>query len=254
MKRKLIFFTVAITIVALFAVGEVLAGDCGDNVLPGINIHFIGIEKQTDGTYEVTYDVSGNKVSNLTSVDLALPKNVNVVWMPSAYTWSDPGEGAQAGDGNWGEDFWEQRIISGTPQDVGDSKLFYFRVSNGGEATGGININATRGRTETCTTTVPSGFAQEAVISEKKVITEDGAEICLRVDPITQCEMAVDCDTGVELSYISVQEAFRIGDETSSNPVLYVAVPGEPCQTFTADDGIPGSTRYYCSGGKCYPY
>jgi hypothetical protein len=250
MKKKQILFTLAITIVALFAAGEVLAGDCGDGVLPGINIHYIGMERQADGTYEVNYEVSGNKVNDLTSVDLALPKNINVVWMPPAYTWSDPGEGAQAGDGNWGEDLWEQRIISGTPQDVGNSKLFHFRVTNGGETTGGLNINATRGRTETCTTTVPYGFAQEAVIAEKKVITEDGAVICLRADPTTQCEVAVDCDTGEVLPSIPVQEALRIGE----NPVLYVAVPGEPCQTFTVDDGVAGSTRYYCSGGYCYAY
>lgn len=250
MKTKLNLLIVAITIVGLFAVGEVLALECGDGILPGINIHYIGMVRQTDGTWEVNYELSGNKVNELTSVDIALPRNVNVVWMPSAYALSEPGEGAQQGEVNWGEGFWQEQVLTGPPQDVGDSKLLYFRVTAGGETTGGINLNATRGRTQVCNTTVPSGFAQQAVIASKKVITEDGAEICLEADPLTQCEVAVDCLTGDKIDGIPVQEAFRIGD----HPVTYVAVPGEPCQTFTADDGVPGATRYYCSGGVCYPY
>ena len=254
MKKKLNLLMGAITIVALFAAGEVLAGDCGANVLPGINVDYDGMERQDDGTYLVRYILSGQKINDLTSVDIALAKNINVVMplLPSGYSLSEPGEGSQVGDSNWGEDFWEQIILTGTPQEVGDSKLLYFYVTNGGETTGGINLNATRGRTRTCTTTVPSGssFAQQAVIAFKKVITQDGAEICLQADPVTQCEKAVNCISGDPIPGIPVQEAIRIGD----NPVTYVAVPGEPCQTFTADDGIPGATRYYCSGGYCYPY
>jgi hypothetical protein len=219
-------------------------------VLPGINVYYLGMERQTDGTYIVRYDVSGTKANDLTSVDLALPRNINIVDMPDSYKLSEPGQGALVGNNKWGKDFWEQRILSGPPQDTGDgTKLFFFKVTSGGEAIGGININATRGRTQTCSTTVPSSYAQEAVIATKTVITEDGTEICVQADPRTQCETVVDCDTGVALPSIPVQEALKIGD----HPVTYVAVPGEPCQTFIVDDGVPGATRYYCSGGRCVP-
>ena len=90
MKKKLFLFTVAITILALFAAGEVLAGDTCANLLPGITITYDGMEKQADGTYLVSYTISGNKVSDLTSVDLALPKNIIVVWMPDAYKYEKP--------------------------------------------------------------------------------------------------------------------------------------------------------------------
>jgi hypothetical protein len=93
-------------------------------------------------------------------------------------------------------------------------------------------------------------WIQEAVIAEKRVIDKDGGEICLRSDPRTQCDVAVNCETGDPIEGIPVQQALQIG----VNPVLYVAVPGAACQTFTVDDGVDGATRYYCSGGICYPY
>jgi hypothetical protein len=246
-KKSLIFFGMVVALVNLFAAGNVLADGC--TPLPNITMQFIALELQTDGNYLATYEVTGSKIGDLTSVDLALPKNVNVVSFPSGYHLAAPGAGASANP-NWGKNFFNDQILTGSPQEVGDSKLFTFKVSNGGETTGGANLNASRGRSESCAITVPSAFAQEAVIGFKTIITETGAEICVRADPTTQCEVAVDCETGADIEgSIPVSQALSIGD----NQVLYVAVPGETCQTFVVDDGIDGSTCYYCSGGRCYP-
>ena len=95
------------------------------------------------------------------------------------------------------------------------------------------------------------GLAREPIISQDTyidsqiIMTKEGKRICVKLDPVTQCGKPVNCDTGeyIEKGRIPATELFRAN---------YIEVPGSPCNSFTAD--VPGNTRYYCSGGYCYPY
>lgn len=96
---------------------------------------------------------------------------------------------------------------------------------------------------------VGGGFAQPAVTAEKRTITEDGHEFCSIVDPATQCEVGIDCQTRELLPSVPLAEVIGVDNA----PAVYLAIPGQQCPTFATDNGTP-HTRYYCSGGKCYPY
>ena len=87
-------------------------------------------------------------------------------------------------------------------------------------------------------------IAQESYIDTQIIRTEDKGEVCIKLDKISQCGTAVDCKTNKPLDRFSVKEIFG---------VKYIEVPGSPCDSFTADNGR-GNTRYYCSGGWCFPY
>lgn len=95
------------------------------------------------------------------------------------------------------------------------------------------------------------GLAREPIISQDTyidsqiIMTKEGKRICVKLDPVTQCGKPVECgtDTYIEKGRIPVSELFK---------AHYIEVPGSRCNSFTAD--VPGNTRYYCSGGYCYPY
>jgi len=95
------------------------------------------------------------------------------------------------------------------------------------------------------------GFAEEPIISRdtyivnQTLVSKEGRRICIKLDPKTQCGKPINCDTGeyIEKGRIPATELFKAN---------YIEVPGSPCNSFTAD--VPGNTRYYCSGGYCYPY
>ena len=91
------------------------------------------------------------------------------------------------------------------------------------------------------------GIAQETFIESLTISTSDGkGSICVQLDRDTPCGKAVNCKTGELIKPRKVEEIFK--------GWKYIETPGSPCNSFTADDGIPGNTRYYCSGGYCYPY
>jgi hypothetical protein len=93
------------------------------------------------------------------------------------------------------------------------------------------------------------GFAQEPYLSRYTFIdnqiikSKDKGRICIKLDPKTQCGKPVKCGTNDYIEGIPVKALFNVN---------YIEVPGSSCNSFTAD--IPGNTRYYCSGGYCYPY
>ncbi len=90
-------------------------------------------------------------------------------------------------------------------------------------------------------------IAQETFIKSLTISTSDEkGSICVQLDRDTPCGKAVNCKTGELIKPIKVEEIFK--------GWKYIETPGSPCNSFTADDGIPGNTRYYCSGGYCYPY
>jgi hypothetical protein len=89
--------------------------------------------------------------------------------------------------------------------------------------------------------------APQAFTAEKRTTTTDGKEICTIVDPTTQCEVGVDCQTHAILP--SEPLSTVIGVE--GDPATYVAIPGQQCPTFVTDNGGPNTT-WYCSGGRCY--
>jgi hypothetical protein len=245
-----LLFTLVVATVALFATGEVLAQpSCSP--LPGITITYDGYEQKADLSYEFKYILSGNKSNETTSIDYALGAKVNVVWMPPAYHYSEPGEGSSVSEMNWLEGLYLYRALTATPQDVGDEKVFYFRVSSPAEANGAAMINATRGRAELCLITVPAAYAQAAVEERKDFIAEDGVSICTNVNPTTQGIIVVHCDTRLpRTDGVPISEVFDI----HGFPAKSFSVPGSPSGMFIADDGVPGATKYMCCEGVCYPY
>jgi hypothetical protein len=93
------------------------------------------------------------------------------------------------------------------------------------------------------------GHATEMKVNTEReiYITRDKAQVCVELNPITGCGMAVDCGSGNPLKgEKKIEELLKVW--------RYIEVPGAPCNSFILDDGVPGNTRYYCSGGICYPY
>jgi hypothetical protein len=88
-----------------------------------------------------------------------------------------------------------------------------------------------------------------AYTSEKKTTTADGNEFCTQVNPATQCEVGVDCQTREILPSVPLSDVVGVDGYAAT----YVAIPGQQCPTFVTDNGTP-HTRYYCSGGYCYVY
>ena len=81
-------------------------------------------------------------------------------------------------------------------------------------------------------------------------ITKDKGQVCVKQNPVTGCGRAVDCESDDPKEGFPIKELL----EKFNIKFLYIEVPGAPCNSFIFDDGIPGNTRYYCSGGYCYPY
>ena len=93
-----------------------------------------------------------------------------------------------------------------------------------------------------------SGFAQLANEGVKVIELADGTTICTIVDPVTQCEVGVECgsDPLVFLSFDTLAEVFGV-----DNPQIGISNQG--CTTFDIDNDLD-NTRWRCSGGRCYPY
>lgn len=103
-----------------------------------------------------------------------------------------------------------------------------------------------------------NGYAQETLTSKKIIESSDGqSKLCTKVDPTTQCEIAVDCGTGEPLpeeDAIDLTELVGVvGVDGVPDPVANFSVPGLACATAVFDNGLP-NTRYYCSGGRCWAF
>ena len=97
---------------------------------------------------------------------------------------------------------------------------------------------------------IGDGFVQDSVTAEKRTISADGSEICTLVDPMTQCEVGVNCNTGaVRTDAIDLEDLVKVDGDIA----ITASVPGQQCPTFILDNGLP-NTHYYCSGGRCYAY
>ena len=95
------------------------------------------------------------------------------------------------------------------------------------------------------------GIAQDVFTDIEIYRTKDGGQYCVKLNPETHCGMAVDCVTEAPIKQrYTVKELFK----KLNIKFKYIEVPGSPCNSFIFDDGIPGDTYYYCSGGYCYAY
>jgi hypothetical protein len=98
------------------------------------------------------------------------------------------------------------------------------------------------------------GFAQYAVVSAKKIITEEGFELCVKSDPYTQCDQLVDCETGEEFPYKTTDQFIfgAIGETTGlTSPLVETSTPGSGCATLILRTSGDHSFYYY-SGGRWY--
>lgn len=102
-----------------------------------------------------------------------------------------------------------------------------------------------------------NGYAQETLTSRKIIESSDGqSQLCTKVNPTNQCEIAVDCVTGEPLpeeEAIDLTELVGVAGVNGVDPVANFSVPGQACPTAVFDNGLP-NTRYYCSGGRCWAF
>jgi hypothetical protein len=257
-KRKpLIFFMVIIAIVALFAASEVMAqGSC--DLLAGISVSFDGLAQMENGNWLATYIFSGNKVSNLTSADVALGKYVDVV-IPqgSSQKYAAPCIGALVGNDEWGKDLCEQRIFSDTPQfDPTGNKILEFEVTTGAVGEGGININATRGQSASCTITVPvyslPGYA--AVPTNAIVGKIKGVEYCADILPngdFVPFEEKLPYTCDAPYTELAIDENFTFGNSGGLHANLTIRPGNAPRGAPVLAVGNPEECTWICFWGSC---
>lgn len=97
---------------------------------------------------------------------------------------------------------------------------------------------------------VEEGFAQDTIVTQKIIESEDGSTLCTITDPVTECDIGVVCGTNDPLPFTPLTELVSVN---IGEAVVNFSVPGQRCPTGVFDNGLP-NTRYYCSGGRCYAY
>lgn len=239
-----VFLTVVVAMVALFAAPKVMAQD-SCNPLGNIIIKWEGVSQLPNGNWLATYSFEG-KVSEITSVDLALDKDVNVI-VSEGLHYSEPCEGG-LGDLKWGEGMCEQRILTGTPQlDPQGNFTFQFEVTTGAEGKGAVNVNATKGRNGVCSITVPIETLPSYVsVPSQKCVEIGGVEYCVDIDPNTGCpdpETAFFyCKDDPDKTPIPVDDTFQIvSDGITHGLVNNQGTTGDPrCPIGLIVGGSPG--------------